>query len=65
MSPQSQQHDTHQHVHIEDPAMLPGADAQGFQVHAAPVVEYPVEGIGNLCAQVVASAAFEFRGGIG
>lgn len=57
--------DTHQHVHIEDPAVLPGTDTQRLQVDAALVVEYPVQGVGNLCAKVITASTFKFRGGIG
>lgn len=56
---------THQHVHIQHPAVLPRTDAEGPQVDAALVVKYPVEGIRNLCAQVITSSPFEFWGSIG
>lgn len=57
--------DTYQHVHVEDPAVLPGTNAEGLQVDAALVVKYPVEGVSNLRAKVITSSTFEFRGSIG
>lgn len=56
---------THQHVHVESPAVLPRADAQGLQVHAALVAEYPRQGVSDLRAKVIASSTFKFRGRIG
>lgn len=57
--------DAYQYVHVEDPAVLPGADAEGLQVDAALVVKYPVEGVSDLCAKVITSSTFKFRGSIG
>lgn len=45
--------------------MLAGANAQGLEVDAALVVKYPVQGVSNLRAKVVASATFKFRGSAG
>lgn len=45
--------------------MLPRADAERLQVDAALVVEYPGEGVGDLCAEVIASSTFKFRGSVG
>lgn len=56
---------THQHIHIENPAVLPGTDAEGAQVYAALVVKYPVQGVSDLGAKVIASSPFKFWGGIG
>lgn len=56
---------THQHIHVEDPAVLPRTDAEGPQVHATLVVEYPVQGISDLGAEVITSSPFKFWGSIG
>lgn len=61
----AQQHDPYQHVHIENPAVLPRTNAERLQVHAALVAEYPVEGVSNLCAKFITSSTFKFRGSIG
>ena len=44
--------------------MLPRADAQAGQVHAALVVEHPVQRVGELHAQLLPPASFELRGGV-
>lgn len=56
--------ETYQHVHVESPAVLPGADAQGLEVDAA-LVKYPVQGVSNLRAKVITSATFKLRGSAG
>lgn len=56
---------THQHVHVEDPAVLPRTDAEGPQVYATLVVEYPVQGVSDLGAKVITSSPFKFWGSIG
>jgi hypothetical protein len=61
----AQQHDTHQHIHVEDPAVLPRTDAEGLQVNTALIVKYPVQGVSDLCAKVITSSTFKFRGSIG
>lgn len=55
---------THQHIHIEDPAVLPRTNAQRLQVQAA-LVKYPVQGVGDLGAKVITSSTFKLRSGIG
>lgn len=45
--------------------MLAGANAQGLEVDAALVVKYPVQGVSNLRAKVIASTTFKFRGSTG
>lgn len=57
--------DTHQHVHVEHPAVLLRTDAERLQVHAALVVEYPIEGVSDLRAKVITSSTFKFRRSVG
>lgn len=61
----AQRCDTHQHVHVENPAVFLRTDAERLQVHTALVVEYPIEGVSNLCAKVITSSTFKFRRSVG
>ena len=56
---------THQHVHIEHPAVFSSTDTQTPQVQAVFVVEHFVEGVTQLHAQLFTSSAFKLRGCIG
>lgn len=56
---------THQHIHIEDPAVFPCTDAEALQIHAVFVVEDFVERIAQLRPQLLASSALKLRGCIG
>lgn len=56
---------THQHIHIEDPAVFPCTDTEALQVHAVFVVEDFVESVTQLRPQLLASSALKLRGCIG
>lgn len=56
---------THQHVHVEDPAVFSWTDAEALQVHAVLVVEDLVESVAQLHPQLLASSALELGGCIG
>jgi len=54
----------HQHVDVEQPTVLPGADAEAAQVDAQLVVEHPVQRVGQLHAQLLPPATLEPGGGV-
>lgn len=56
---------THQHIHVEDPAVFSWTDAEAAQVHAVFVVEDLVESVTQLHPQLLTSSALKLRGCIG
>lgn len=55
---------THQHVHIQHPAVLSRADAEWTQVHAVPVVEHFIEYVTKLHPQLLPSTPLKLRSGV-
>lgn len=56
---------THQHIHIEHPAVFSSTYAEALQIDAAFVVEDFVEGVTQLRAQLLTPSALKLGGRIG
>lgn len=56
---------THQHIHIEHPAVFSSTYAEALQINAAFVVEDFVEGVTQLRAQLLTPSALKLGGRIG
>lgn len=55
---------THQHVHVQHPAVLSRTDAEGTQVHALSVVEHFIECVTKLHPQLLPSTPLKLWSGI-
>lgn len=54
----------HQHVHVQNPAVLSGADTQAAQVQTVPVIKDFIQIVTQLYSELLAATTFKLRCGV-